>query len=378
MTKSLAYPRTSWFLKLCECILTVIAIANVLMTPLELLPRSFWEIYGNYVEYALLGVVLLAVAGSVVYTGRWHRREQRGEVNSGLRHAWLQGLIRYWLAFSLSTYGFAKILGTQFQTPSYRLDIPLGEVTGFALTWYYYGYSYTLAVIIALFQIGGSVLLLYRRTTLLGVMILLPVLVNIVLINVFFNIATGALFNSIVFTLALLFLLSLDWDKLRRAYWDVVERLPPITAGRPWAKHGLRLLPIAAAFALVAYLARTNSGDTVLAGTWKVERMIRNGRVLPANTWLTDSAAWQRVYFAGWQGCAFSPNPYRYHPKESWRGTYVFDSLNNNLRLLMYQSDAARVPDTLQATLSQRTHKAMRLRAVVGNDTLDLQLARLR
>lgn len=378
MTQPPTYPRTTWLFKFCECLLAGIAILNLLMMSLEFVPASFWEAYPNAGEYVLSGTVGIAVLGSLAYVTFWQRREQTGDVDSGLRHAWIQGIIRYWLAFSISVYGFAKILKTQFQSPDYRLDMPMGDVNGFGLTWYYFGHSYTLAVIIASLQIGGSILLLYRRTTLLGVMILLPVMVNIVLINVFFQIASGAFFNSVVFTLGLVFLLLIDLKKLKVAFWDLVERLPPVNIGGNWGKHGLRLLPIAAAFGLIAYFVSTRTGDTTLKGTWKVEKLTHNGRVMAANAWLTDTSAWNRVYFADWQGVAFSPNPYRYKPKESWRGNYTFDSTKNTLQLLMYRSDAVKVPDTLRATVSNRTRKALRLQAVSARDTLDMQLARLR
>ena len=379
MTTSASFSPTTWFFKFCECLLAATAIVNVLMFPLELVPRSFWEankVVGEIILPLVSQVIPLLVG--LVYSIIWHRRQRAGTVDSGMRHAWLQGIIRYWLAFSVATYGFAKILKTQFQSPDYRLDMPMGEVNGFGLTWYYFGHIYALTVIIALFQIGGSILLLYRRTTLLGVMILLPVMVNIVLINVFFDIASGAFFNSVVFTLGLTFLLLVDLKKLKVAFWDLVERLPPVHIGGNWGKHGLRLLLIAAAFGLVAYLAFTHTGETLLRGTWKVEKLTHNGRVMSANAWLTDTAAWNRVYFADWQGVVFSPNPYRYNPKESWRGDYTFDSTKNTLQLLMYQSDAAKVPDTIRATVSNRTAKSMRLRGISYRDTLDMQLTRLR
>ena len=376
MTTTSPFSRTTWFFKFCECLLAGIALLNVLMMMLEFIPRSFWETHPNFGDYILTGTVGIALLGSVAYVVVWHRREQAGRVDSGLRHAWLQGIIRYWLALSISTYGFAKILKTQFETPDYRLDMPIGEVSGFGLTWYYFGHIYALGVIIALFQLGGSILLLYRRTTLLGAMILLPVMVNIVLINYFFHIGSGAFFNSIVFTLGLVFLLLVDLKKLKVAFWDLVERLPPVNIGGNWGKHGLRLLPIAAAFGLIAYFAFTKTGDTSLKGTWKVEKLTHNGRVIPADAWLTDTAAWSRLYFADWQGVVFSPNPYRYKPEESWRGDYTFDSTKNTLQLLMYPSDAANLPDTIRATVSNRTAKSMRLRGISPRDTLDMQLTR--
>jgi len=368
-------PRTPFFLKFCETLLAIIALLNVLMMFVEFLPRSFREANPNFFEHWLLGMVGIAVLSSGGFSTVWHRRERRGLVEGGLRHAWLQGIIRYWLAFEISTYGFGKILKTQLQSPSYRLDIPLGDVNGFRLTWYYFGYSYTLAVIIALFQIGGSILLLYRRTTLLGVMLLLPVMVNIVLINLFYDIAAEAFFNSVVFTLGLVFLLLLDVPKLKAAFWVLTDRLPPVTLWRSWTKHALRLLPIAAAFALISFFVKTDASDTVLKGTWAVERLTRNGQELPANAWLSDTTAWSRVYFAGGYGCVFSPNPYRYKPAESLRGDYEFEGRKNRLQAVFY---GEKKNDTLRASVSERTDETLRLRDILRGDTLDLRLARLK
>ncbi|WP_228724175.1 hypothetical protein [Spirosoma sp. KUDC1026] len=204
-------------------------------------------------------------------------------------------------------------------------------------------------------------------------------MVNIILINVFYSIASGAFFNSVVFTLGLVFFLAVDWDKLKATFWDLVDHLPPVTLGRNWVKHAIRVLPIAIAFAFIKWAIASRPNEAVLKGTWKVETMVRNGKVVPSNAWLTDTTAWNRVYFAGWQGCAFSPNPYRYEPTESLRGAYEFDSLKNSLQVLVYtgQKDP-KAADTLRATISNRTAKTMRLRSVFRRDTLDMQLARLR
>ena len=51
------------------------------------------------------------------------------------------GIIIFYVAYSISTYGFAKLMRTQFQPPQYILDTPAGELSGFWLTWVYYGHS---------------------------------------------------------------------------------------------------------------------------------------------------------------------------------------------------------------------------------------------
>ena len=372
MTQVLPDNRTSWFFKFCECALAAIAMLNLLLFPLEFLPFSFFEKYGQYFTYVLIGMVGMALLSSLIYVWLWQRREQFNTRYSALQHAWLQGIIRYWLALSIASYGFAKILKTQFQTADFTLDSTLSSVDGMGLTWYYFGYSYPLAVIIALFQIGGSFLLLYRRTTLLGAMIVLPVMVNIVLINLFYKISIGALFNSVVFLLALVFLILLHIKQLKSIFWELADHLPVIPLGRNWIKHSLRILVIVTAFVSLKVLIAIHPYDHTLKGTWKVENLMRNGQAQPTTAWLTDRRAWSRVYFAGYEGCAFSPNPYRFDPGESLMGSYEFDSLQNKLQVAFYSHD------TLWATVSNRTNETMRLQGVLGSDTLDMQLARLR
>jgi hypothetical protein len=133
-------------------------------------------------------------------------------------------MLRYWLALEIATYGFAKILKTQFARSYIRENTPVVQLNGFELTWNYFAHSYPLAVIIGLLQIGGAILLLFRRTTLFGVVILLPIMLNIVLINLFYHIAAGAFMNSVLFTLGLLYLLLLRRSALRSAYCFILLR----------------------------------------------------------------------------------------------------------------------------------------------------------
>lgn len=371
MTQDLSTSRTSWFFKVCETALAATALLNLLLFPLEFMPFSFYETYGQYFDYVMGGLIAIALIASTIYSLTWHRREQANAQNSPLQHAWLQGIIRYWLALSIATYGFAKILRTQFQTADYILDMPISAVNGMGLTWYYFGYSYALAIIIALFQIGGSILLLYRRTILLGAMILLPVMINIVLINVFYKISPGALINSITFSLTLLFFLGLHRKRLKAIFWDLIDHLPPIVIGPSWAKYGLRLLPIVVAFGSLQALIMIHPYDQTLKGTWQVEKLVRNGQIQSPTAWLTDTRAWSRIYFAGYEGCAFSPNPYRFEPSEGLMGSYEFDSQQNKLQVTFYSDD------TLRAMISRRTSEAMRLQGIVHHDIVDMQLARL-
>lgn len=98
-----------------------------------------------------------------------------------------------WIAAALCIlYGFAKLNGSQFAVLDSELAGPLREVSGYWLTWYYFSYSPTYGTLIALIQIAGGILLTFRRTALLAALTLIPVFVNILLIDIFFRIAFGA------------------------------------------------------------------------------------------------------------------------------------------------------------------------------------------
>jgi hypothetical protein len=104
--------------------------------------------------------------------------------------------LRYLSAFLLFTYGLSKLLGRQFSLPPEIALRPVGSLNGYQLAWFYYSYSHTYAVILGLIQLAGGGLLLFRKSALLGAALTLPVITNIVMINVFFHIAWGAMCTS--------------------------------------------------------------------------------------------------------------------------------------------------------------------------------------
>ena len=104
--------------------------------------------------------------------------------------------LRYVSAFLLFTYASSKMLGRQFSLPPEIALRPVGALSGYQLAWLYYGHSHAYAVILGLIHLGGGALLLFRKTALLGAALMLPVMTNIVMINVFFHIAWGAMGTS--------------------------------------------------------------------------------------------------------------------------------------------------------------------------------------
>jgi len=127
--------------------------------------------------------------------------------------------LRYLSAFLLFTYGLSKLLGRQFTLPPEMALRPVGSLSGYQLAWFYYSYSHLYAVILGLIQLAGGALLLFRKTALLGAALMLPVMTNILMINVFFFIAWGALFTSAFILTSMLAVLWHDRHALLGVFW---------------------------------------------------------------------------------------------------------------------------------------------------------------
>jgi len=95
------------------------------------------------------------------------------------------GIVRYILAGEMIGYGLLKIIGMQavFVFPFSGWQHPLEAATGSQLTWAFIGYSSWFRVLLGLFEFLPAVLLLFRRTTLLGAILLLPMTLGVFLIN---------------------------------------------------------------------------------------------------------------------------------------------------------------------------------------------------
>lgn len=144
-----------------------------------------------------------------------------------MKHKILQHLelaARIYAAMMLLVYGTGKLMGGQFYQggiPDEVAILPLAEVGGFDLAWTFFGYSHGYILFIGGTQILGSLLLLFHRTKILGAAILVPVLMNIIVVDFFFEISTGAMLSAISYFTAICFVLFYN----RQPIIEAVQRV---------------------------------------------------------------------------------------------------------------------------------------------------------
>lgn len=129
---------------------------------------------------------------------------------------------RWYVFVFLNVYGLGKIVGGQFyrrgQLPEDIAQVPLAEVSAFDLCWTFMGYSYLYIFFIGFSQLLGAWMLLWHRTKLLGVAILLPIMANIIVIDIVFLSAKGPIVNATIYMLMLLYILYYNRDSVITAF----------------------------------------------------------------------------------------------------------------------------------------------------------------
>jgi hypothetical protein len=358
-------------IKFIECFLVAFAI-NDFYQSMVLFPLTvmFGGVNGAILYLRIFGFVLL-VAGllfTVLYPISWFRKENASFINTNKRHVLFQAIIRYWLVLEICNYAFAKILETQFGHDYFRNNSLTKDLSGFDLTWYYFGYSYTLSVIVALMQISGAILLLFHRTVLLGIVILLPIMVNIVLIDVFYGVQTGAIVNAVSFTLALLYLASLFWRDIKALLIKSLTTLSGLSLSKP-VKYIFRFIAVGYAFLFIYYFTTTRA-PKFLVGKWSIDQLVKNRDTIQATAWLSDSTAWKNIYFEQFSRVTINPNPYVIEPTRALKGLFKYDSSLHDIQLAVNN-------DTLDFQVNVMDKNHMQWISKNQKDTLQIKLSKI-
>lgn len=181
---------------------------------------------------------------------------------------------RFLASFLILIYGFAKLNGSQFTILASELDKPMREVSGFWLTWYYFGYSPIYGNFIALVQIIGGILLMFRKTTLLGSCILLPVITNIILVDIFYEIDHGAILVALIIEAALIIILALHKEELVEVFWRKQNSAVGFGSSaklKLYGAYSLRVLMILIPASFTYWVANYNNRfPTPIDGAWTV------------------------------------------------------------------------------------------------------------
>ena len=162
----------------------------------------------------------------------------------------LEMVARLYVFFFLNVYGWGKMAGMQFyrrgKLPEEVALTTLGEASAYDLGWTFMGYSTAYIIFIGSAQIVGAWLLLWPRTKLLGVAVLLPILFNIIAFDLVFLDKKGALIAALLYTFLLLYVVWFN----RRLVGEALRALtasaePGFFRGQRWWLHAAAVVLVA-------------------------------------------------------------------------------------------------------------------------------------
>lgn len=294
----------------------------------------------------------------------WEYRERKHLPGGQSIFNFLDAAVVYLTAFCIAIFGWKKIFHLQFRTPLSISDLAMSDQSGETLTWFYFGWSPAFGYIIALIQLSGAALLLFRKTRLAGLFLLLPVMLNIALINVFYQMNMGALLQSVVLTITLVYLLLQYWPWLISILLIARDNIVPGNNKIQLIAAGFTFL---FAFLFIYLDNRSMPQESSLYGRYETTALSVNGKKMQATSPGNCDTTLTRVYFDMNNVCVLEYN----NPGHRLIANYRFNEANKILESTL--KDAGK-EILLHAAVSFKGNRQIELQGTLGGDSLKLLL----
>lgn len=327
----------------------------------------------------ILCCAAIALIASLVWLAIDRRRAHEARIRAVLRI-----VIRYGIAYTLLSYGISKLFIRQFPAPSgSRLLQTYGDSSPMGLMWTFMGASPAYVFFSGAAETVGALLLLFRRTTTLGALVLGVVMVNVVMMNFCYDVPVKG--HSSHYLVMCVYLIGPDALALFRflvlrqpAHPDIEDR----AISRRWMrvarlvlKYGFTGLILFSNVYGAASRRASSAADVWYDGTWQVTEFQRNGQTVPPLP--GETTRWNRIRFQ----VSGDQRYVRWRFMDSAMTdlyTVVLDDKAQNLIFKHERADGDRksteptVPVVLHYVRHDATH--LTLDGKVGGDTLTMQI----
>lgn len=222
---------------------------------------------------------------------------------------WLRLVVRYYIATFALSYGIIKLFGLQMLFPTLsQLATPLGDFLPMRFSWMFIGYSFKYQFFSGVAETVAGVLLLYRRTVTAGLLAATGAFLNVVMINLSYDVPVKLFASHLLF--ACLFLLALDAPRLldffvfnRPTAATVAYDLPFTHRWQRWGARAVKavivvqilILPLWNGWTRYQAAAGAQPTGPFAVGVYQVRRFVVNGTEVPYT--MGDSLRWNDVIF---------------------------------------------------------------------------------
>lgn len=323
----------------------------------------------------------VAVLGAIIWSILDRKRSNYVHLNY-----WLCLFARYYIAFIALSYGILKIFAMQMYFPNlHELATPLGDLLPMRFSWFFIGYSTPYQTFSGILETIAGLLLLYRRTSTMGVMFATAVFINVAALNLCYDIPVKIFSMQLVFVC--LFLLA---NESNRIICFFILNKPASVCDLYHFRYEKKWMRITrwifkAAFIIIAvimpvvqtwnyytsYHQPSGKNQPVKAGVYVVTEFAINNKNIPAS--ITDSLRWRDVIFdKGYGSIRTSDTSFRHRYNRAYFN-YDVDSATNTFNFKKNYNDSLPM---IQFKLSQPDSFTIQLRGKFKNDSLYVELKR--
>lgn len=254
----------------------------------------------SYDYILLLFSTIFSLIGAAIWSVADYKRKNYSKL-----YYWLLVLVRCYVAFTLINYGMYKVIKLQFPSPTLiRLTQAYGDSSPMGLAWTFLGYSKGYNLFMGIIEVS-SILLLFRRTMIIGAFLSLAACAHVMSMNYFYDVPVKILSTALV--VMCLFILA---PYLKRIFQFFLTRnavslnsIESPVYKKKWMFYALYtfkyLVIIYSSAMLINELLKMKGqyGDAAikppLYGIYEIEKFTLNKVDLPPLT--TDSLRWREL-----------------------------------------------------------------------------------
>lgn len=272
----------------------------------------------------LLAVIILLVPAVITF---FFLRKQRAATLEYITLIILRGV----LFFTMMIYANAKLVNGQLNVFYYALDTKLNHLDDIFWVWAFYGKSSFCQVLLGSLELLPAILILFRRTTFIGALIMLPVASNILMINTLYHVSPFTLTESILLVLFNMYILY-SYKKQIVAFIKTLNSEPPLFTHKPYFQKLVFRLKIALLCLVGLLLLKPVLHKIIrpVTGGYELASLKQDNSVVNLDS--TSINYYKKIYF-----------------EKSWVSGFASDKhdLSQNVRISFFAKDSLKIANNL-------------------------------
>jgi hypothetical protein len=303
--------------------------------------------------------IWLFLLASILFIPIWQFQERRNKISSTSTLGFFQAILIYFLAFDFTKWALLKFLHLHMTTSLGWMEMPMTMLSGEQQVSHFFGQNYPMVVAFGIFEIAGAILILFRRTRLLGAFILFVMSANIVLTDFLYGVKDP--FPEALLLLCVVTYIALqDYYKIVDFFFRANKGLPKFNFKNQLAKNILRIsaIVIPALILIPRYEVQYHPN---LTGKYEIVKMTVNGKELLLDS--CDNNTYSNVYFDLGNYFVFTSNDFN----KRQVGHFKFNETTRQFKTVWQYPKG--LNDTLFAKVSALDKEnKMTLSGIMGNE----------